>query len=41
MYNRIKTFIDSMANVTTTDRLNRAKAAVHLVTTSAQFATQK
>jgi uncharacterized protein (DUF1800 family) len=41
MYNRIKTFIDGMANVTTTDRLNRAKAAVHLVTTSAQFATQK
>jgi hypothetical protein len=41
MYNRIKTFIDSLPNVTATDRLNRAKAAVHLVATSTQYATQK
>jgi uncharacterized protein (DUF1800 family) len=41
MYNRIKTRIDGMANVTADDWLARAKAAVHLVATSAQFATQK
>jgi hypothetical protein len=41
MYNRIKQYVDGLPNVTSTDRLNRARAAVHLTATSAQYATQR
>ncbi|MGB7159168.1 MAG: DUF1800 family protein [Tepidisphaeraceae bacterium] len=41
MYTRIRTFIDGLPSGTDAQRLARAKAAIHLVATSAQFATQK
>jgi uncharacterized protein (DUF1800 family) len=41
MRTRITTYVNSLPNVTATDKLNRAKAAVNLVVSSAQYSTQK
>jgi uncharacterized protein (DUF1800 family) len=41
MKTNIINFVNTLPNSTATDRLNRAKAAIHLVATSAQFTTQR